>query len=224
MSRISFANLHLSCFLACLNITLYGTYLVTSMSYVILSFTVFRIRDILARIRILGSVHCITNPDPDPDPALFGSGFQDSNFFLTVGTLTFMVYFNFLLVDWRRIRNLTLFLYSVLSVLCLLLSSLCSMVSIFSLWSLSLSIGYFVLSSLSLCILCSLFSFSLYFLYPYSVLFLSLYFVLCSLSLSRTLYSYSFLFPSLYFVLCSLLSILCTLFSFSARYSLFTFT
>jgi len=53
----------------------------------------FRIRDILIRIRILGSVHWIT----DPDPALFGSVFQDGNnqkitffgiFFLTAGTLT----------------------------------------------------------------------------------------------------------------------------------------
>ncbi len=53
----------------------------------------FRIRDILIRIRILGSVHWIT----DPDPALFGSVFQDGNnqkitffgiFLLTVGTST----------------------------------------------------------------------------------------------------------------------------------------
>ncbi len=53
---------------------------------------VFRIRDILIRIRILGSVHWIT----DPDPALFGSVFKDGNnqkitflgiFLLTVGTL-----------------------------------------------------------------------------------------------------------------------------------------
>jgi hypothetical protein len=34
---------------------------------------VFRIRDILIRIRILGSKDWIT--DPDPDPALFGSVF-----------------------------------------------------------------------------------------------------------------------------------------------------
>jgi hypothetical protein len=34
-----------------------------------------RIRDILVRIRILGSVHLIT----DPDPALFVSEFQDTN-------------------------------------------------------------------------------------------------------------------------------------------------
>ena len=33
----------------------------------------FRISDILIRIRILGSVHWIT----DPEPALFGSVFQD---------------------------------------------------------------------------------------------------------------------------------------------------
>jgi hypothetical protein len=57
---------------------------------------VFRIRDILIRIRILGSVHWIT----DPDPALFGSVFQNGNnqkitFFgkclLTVGTLTSII-------------------------------------------------------------------------------------------------------------------------------------
>jgi hypothetical protein len=40
---------------------------------------VFRIRDILIRIRIriLGSVHWIT--DPDPDSSLFGIGFSDAN-------------------------------------------------------------------------------------------------------------------------------------------------
>ncbi len=31
---------------------------------------VFRIRDILRRIRILGSIHWITYPDLDPDPAI----------------------------------------------------------------------------------------------------------------------------------------------------------
>jgi hypothetical protein len=36
---------------------------------------VFRICDILIRIRFLGSVHLIT----DPDPGLFNSGFQDDN-------------------------------------------------------------------------------------------------------------------------------------------------
>ncbi len=47
----------------------------------------FRIRGILRRIQILGSVHWITDPDPaldptpapDPDPALFVSGLQDAN-------------------------------------------------------------------------------------------------------------------------------------------------
>ncbi len=41
----------------------------------------FRIRDILRRVRILGSGHSITDPDPasDPDPALFVSGFQETN-------------------------------------------------------------------------------------------------------------------------------------------------
>jgi hypothetical protein len=40
---------------------------------------VYRISDILIQIRILGvgSVHWITDPDPYPDTALFGSGFQD---------------------------------------------------------------------------------------------------------------------------------------------------
>ncbi len=42
--------------------------------------TVFRIRDILVRIRMrtLGSVP-LTDPDADPDPALFGSDLQDAN-------------------------------------------------------------------------------------------------------------------------------------------------
>ncbi len=62
---------------------------------------VFQILNILRQIWILGSVHWITNPDlnpaPDPDPALFISGFQDINkniffptlfyLFLTVGTV-----------------------------------------------------------------------------------------------------------------------------------------
>jgi hypothetical protein len=42
-------------------------------------FSVFRIRDILIRIRILGSGQWLTDPDPTPDPASFGSGFQDAN-------------------------------------------------------------------------------------------------------------------------------------------------
>jgi hypothetical protein len=44
----------------------------------------FRIRDILIQIRILGvgSVHWITDPDPYPDTALFGSGFQDKKIVL----------------------------------------------------------------------------------------------------------------------------------------------
>ncbi len=54
-----------------------------------------RIREILRRIRILGSLHWITDLDPDLDPALFVSGFQDAtkkNFnvfclLLSVGTL-----------------------------------------------------------------------------------------------------------------------------------------
>jgi|LakMenEpi03Aug12_release.lakeMendotaPanAssembly.Ray.scaffolds.fasta_scaffold654160_1 hypothetical protein len=37
----------------------------------------FRIRDILIKIRILGSVHWIT--DSALEPANFGSGFQDAN-------------------------------------------------------------------------------------------------------------------------------------------------
>jgi hypothetical protein len=44
--------------------------------------TVFPIREIFRRILILGSVHCITDPDLDPDPApdpeLFDNGFQDN--------------------------------------------------------------------------------------------------------------------------------------------------
>jgi hypothetical protein len=52
---------------------------------------VFRIRAYLIWIRILGSAHWITDPDPDvnpapdvdpvldPDPALFCSGCQDAN-------------------------------------------------------------------------------------------------------------------------------------------------
>jgi hypothetical protein len=43
----------------------------------------FRIRDILRQIRILGSAYWSTDPDlyPDtvPDPAPFGGGFQDAN-------------------------------------------------------------------------------------------------------------------------------------------------
>jgi hypothetical protein len=37
----------------------------------------FQIRGILRWIRILGSLHCI--PDLDPDPARFVSEFQDAN-------------------------------------------------------------------------------------------------------------------------------------------------
>jgi hypothetical protein len=46
--------------------------------------------DIFIRIRILGSIHWIT----DPDPALFASGFQETNkkkflcLLLTLGTFT----------------------------------------------------------------------------------------------------------------------------------------
>ncbi len=40
---------------------------------------VFWIFDILRRIRILRSVHWITDPAPDSDPALFFSGFRDTN-------------------------------------------------------------------------------------------------------------------------------------------------
>jgi hypothetical protein len=44
---------------------------------------VFRIRDILKRILIVGSEHLITDPDLDPGPALapslFVSGFQKTN-------------------------------------------------------------------------------------------------------------------------------------------------
>ncbi len=39
----------------------------------------FRIRDILIRIRILGSVHWITDPVPDQYSALFGCDIQDAN-------------------------------------------------------------------------------------------------------------------------------------------------
>jgi hypothetical protein len=41
----------------------------------------FRIHDILIRILIFGSAHWITDMDPIsvPDPALFGSVFQDAN-------------------------------------------------------------------------------------------------------------------------------------------------
>jgi hypothetical protein len=44
--------------------------------YLSIPIPLFRSRDILIRIRILGSAHWITDLDPDPDPALFGSGFQ----------------------------------------------------------------------------------------------------------------------------------------------------
>ncbi len=49
---------------------------------------------ILRRIRILGSIHWITNPDSalDPDPAVFVSGIQDAYYrtgtYITVGTFT----------------------------------------------------------------------------------------------------------------------------------------
>ncbi len=39
--------------------------------------SVFRIWDIFVRIRILGSVHLIT--DEDPDPALLVNNYQDAN-------------------------------------------------------------------------------------------------------------------------------------------------
>jgi hypothetical protein len=74
---------------------------------------VFRIRDISIRIRLLGSVHLIT----DPDPGLLVSGFQDTNkkyfFFFQVFCLllSFGTYYihqslkitshNFLLIDGR---------------------------------------------------------------------------------------------------------------------------
>jgi hypothetical protein len=41
--------------------------------------TVFRIREILTRIWSQGSYHWITDPVPNPDPALFFSNFQDAN-------------------------------------------------------------------------------------------------------------------------------------------------
>ncbi len=45
--------------------------------------TVFRIPDILRRIRILGSVHWVTDPQSDletaPDPDLFVSSFRENN-------------------------------------------------------------------------------------------------------------------------------------------------
>jgi hypothetical protein len=53
---------------------------------------VFRIRDILIRIRILGSVHWITDPDPDTGTAHFGNGFQD-----TKKIVFFQVFFCFIL-------------------------------------------------------------------------------------------------------------------------------
>jgi hypothetical protein len=93
--------------------------------------TLFRISDILIRIRILGSVHWIT--DPESDPALFDGGFQMPTkngvlkkdlfcLFLTVGTLAsvlkdsmslrshktveIVVVLLFLLVDaWIRIQK-----------------------------------------------------------------------------------------------------------------------
>ncbi len=40
---------------------------------------VFRISEILIRIRILGSVLWISDPDLDPEPALLGSGFRDAS-------------------------------------------------------------------------------------------------------------------------------------------------
>jgi hypothetical protein len=56
---------------------------ISGMSHVFfLPKSVSRIRDILKRIRILGSVHWITGPDPAsdpapaPDPALFLAGFD----------------------------------------------------------------------------------------------------------------------------------------------------
>ncbi len=52
---------------------------------------VFRIRAILSqiRIRILGPVHWVTDPDLDPDPVLFLGCFQETNkicLLLTEGT------------------------------------------------------------------------------------------------------------------------------------------
>jgi hypothetical protein len=57
-------------------------------SFLSLLVALFRIRDIFIRIRILESVLKIADldlwsvlqiTDPDPDPALLGSGFQDTN-------------------------------------------------------------------------------------------------------------------------------------------------
>jgi hypothetical protein len=39
----------------------------------------FQICEILTQVRILGSLLWITDLDPDPDPALFFSGFKDAN-------------------------------------------------------------------------------------------------------------------------------------------------
>jgi hypothetical protein len=59
-----------------------SSYLVSSVRVLFLK-AVFRIRDILLRIRILGSVLWIVDPDsapdPTPDPDLLGSGFQNAN-------------------------------------------------------------------------------------------------------------------------------------------------
>jgi hypothetical protein len=47
--------------------------------YYALFISVFRIRAVLGRIRIRGFVNLLTDPAPDPDPALFVSGFEDAN-------------------------------------------------------------------------------------------------------------------------------------------------
>jgi hypothetical protein len=50
-------------------------------------------KKILGQIRILGFVNLITDPAPDPDPALFVGGFEDANkklfFFLRILLIIF---------------------------------------------------------------------------------------------------------------------------------------
>jgi hypothetical protein len=74
---------------------------------------VFWIHDVLIRIRILGSVHWII----DPDSALFFNGFQDgfSTFFWLITYFRYInisnktvknnVFLNYLLVDGRILKN-----------------------------------------------------------------------------------------------------------------------
>ncbi len=78
-----------------------GRYCSSQRTQEIIQVAVFRIRDILRRIRILGSVHSLTDPVPVPDLAFFVTGFQDAIknkfiflifFLITVLTLLWYIY------------------------------------------------------------------------------------------------------------------------------------